>query len=391
MRSRRTVLGLGLAATLAVAGGGLSSSAIAQSAPIKIGYVAPLSGPAENFGKPNYLAFKDYIDDINAAGGVGGRKIEVVLEDDKCTPDQAVRSVRKLIADSSILAILGLPCSAVAAAMPNIVRGAELAVLSASASGAPAKGAVENMFYVSPSTYNQGRGLIKWAASARGAKRIALLRATDAYGSLSYDGILSYISQMGLELVADEAANRDASDITAQFASIRKANPDVVLLAVYPTTAALYLRQTLRTDFKAPTLAMAAAEPVVDLVEPAALANFHTLTAYAAPVGDPKIQSYVDEYLRRHPEYARGSLPALTFIGRSEGELLIEAISRVKGELTRSSLRDGFKSIQGFTPKAPSAACAFDFTKQGNEGVSCATLMRFEGNKRIAIQAVDGY
>jgi len=361
-----------------------------ESSTITVGYVAPLSGPAENFGKPNHFAFMDQIEKYNAEGGINGHKIEVVAEDDQCTPDRGVLSARKLMGNPDILALIGFPCSGVTAAMPGLVANKGIPTLLGSASGPDPKNTAENMFYITVSTYRQGRALVKWGSGEFDAKRVALLRATDAYGALSHDGIVSYLEDQNLELVADESADADATDLTSQFAAIKSSNPDMVLLAVYPETAALFLRQAQRGGFDTPTLAMAAAGPAVDLVEAEALEDFYMLSVYKEVVGTEAMKPYVDEFLSNHPAYKQAALPVFTFLGRTEAELLAEGIRGIDGEVTREALIESLNKLTDFDPEAPTLACPLDFSAPANEGETCGTVVRFEGENQVPIEAVDG-
>jgi branched-chain amino acid transport system substrate-binding protein len=109
--TRRSTL-LGTLAAMAIARG-----ALAQSGPIKIGTLTPLTGAGGSYGPPMVKAVRAVVDELNAAGGVLGRQIELVSEDDETNPDSGVRAARKLIDFDKVIAILGTWASAVTVAV----------------------------------------------------------------------------------------------------------------------------------------------------------------------------------------------------------------------------------------------------------------------------------
>ena len=112
--NRRRLLG-GAAAFAGVSA--LPIRALAQGAPIKIGTLTPLTGAGGPYGPVMVKAVKAVVDQVNAAGGVLGRKVELVSEDDQTSPEAGVRAARKLIDVDKVSAILGTWASSVTTAV----------------------------------------------------------------------------------------------------------------------------------------------------------------------------------------------------------------------------------------------------------------------------------
>src|SRR5205823_1582629 len=112
--SRRTVLG---GAAVLAAAGLVAPRAWAQPAPIKLGTLTPLTGAGGNYGPSMRKSMEWVAEQINAAGGVNGRKIQLVSEDDQTNPEAAVRAARKLIDVDKVAAIMGTWASAVTTAV----------------------------------------------------------------------------------------------------------------------------------------------------------------------------------------------------------------------------------------------------------------------------------
>jgi branched-chain amino acid transport system substrate-binding protein len=386
----------GIAACLIAAT--LASPAFAQGTPgvtndtIRIGYLLPMSGKFESFGRPNQQVFLNEIRKINEAGGVKGRKIEVITEDDQCSPDQGVRGARKLIERGDVFMHFGYVCSGVAAAVRQIAGGTDLPIVVSSASGPDPKRNDENIFYITASTSRQGRALAAFAAAKLNAKRIALFRSSDAYGELSRGAIADYVKGNGLELVADEVTDNDVTDISAQITRIQRAKPDVVILATYANIAALYLAGAHNKGLDVPALGMAATEQAIDLVaDPSFLSKFYSLTVFGDVFSGPKLAPYVDELKKVHPEWANKPIPQFTFLGLTESGLLVEALNRIEGPITRQAMIKTLASMKNWMPKSPTLACPLDFTRPHNEGSTCASIFKV-GDKRmrIVIGQVDG-
>ena len=114
--TRRAAVGLSLAICT------YSAAACAQTGPIKVGIPIPLSGPAALFGEPALKGAVMFVDEINKAGGVLGRKIELVVRDSKAAPDEAVRVSREMILKENVDFLVGTLTSAEGPAVSTIAK-----------------------------------------------------------------------------------------------------------------------------------------------------------------------------------------------------------------------------------------------------------------------------
>lgn len=390
------IIAMGVAALLA--GCGLSGSTGESGAPgvtdksITVGYVGPLSGPQNSYGKPSYQAFSMHIEKLNAAGGINGRKIKVVAEDDQCSPDTGVRATRNLLARDDIFMIAGFTCTGVVSAVRPILGGTDIPVIVSSAAGPDKSRDDKNLFYITGSSSRQARALLSYSKDELGASRIAVLRSSDAYGESSRATIKEFSGELGLDLVADEVSAPDTTSVSAQVNRIVKARPDVVILGTYSNIAALYLDEARKRGFDVPALGMAATDPAVELVQDEkALANFRSLIAYGDVPTGSKLKPYVEEFIGKHSEYKNQPIPVWAFLGLTEASVVEESLKRVDGDLTQAALIEALTELKDWTPKAPTLACPLDFTRDLNEGETCYTLYSVQpGRQRTVIGPVDG-
>src|SRR5579871_243321 len=164
-----------LAGSAVLAGASLlPARSFAQAAPIRIGTLTPLTGAGGPYGPSMVKAVNAVVDEVNAAGGVLGRKIEIVSEDDQTNPEAGVRAARKLIDVDKVSAILGTWASAVTTAVAPLCWESKTVLCTTSGADSitqlPHQGYV---FRTQPNTTLQGRKFGEFCV-AQGCKRIAL-------------------------------------------------------------------------------------------------------------------------------------------------------------------------------------------------------------------------
>ena len=142
--------------------------------PIKVGYVGPITGDAASYGVDMMNGVKLKVDEINAAGGVGGRMVDLIVEDGRCTGADAASAAQKLIHVDKVAAIIGGVCSSETLAMAPIAEPAEIIVLSPGSTSPDITTAGEYVFRDIPSDA-LGSVALKRAMEKRGLTRIAIL------------------------------------------------------------------------------------------------------------------------------------------------------------------------------------------------------------------------
>jgi len=222
---------------------------------IKIGMFAPLSGPNMAYGFDVANAARMYYDKINKEGGIHGRKIEVVLEDDRCNANDLVAAVKKLVEQDQVFLLNGGSCSAaVVAAKDYVVRSkVPMIMLNASGDGAlyPPTDYIFGAFSISQ--YAVGGAMVEFAAKTFNAKKIAYINHDDAYGVWNLEGSRADAEASKIDLIV-ESISPTITDVTAPFFKLRAANPDVVVIVTYARPAALLIKKAYELGFTKPII-----------------------------------------------------------------------------------------------------------------------------------------
>jgi branched-chain amino acid transport system substrate-binding protein len=277
---------------------------------IKIGMFAPLSGPNMAYGFDVANAARMYYDKINKEGGIHGRKIEVVLEDDRCNANDLVAAVKKLVEQDQVFLLNGGSCSAaVVAAKDYVVRSkVPMIMLNASGDGAlyPPTDYIFGAFSISQ--YAVGGAMVEFAAKTFGAKKIAYINHDDAYGVWNLEGSRADAEANKVDLVV-ESISPTITDVTAPFFKLRAANPDAIAIVTYARPAALLIKKAYELGFNKPIiLSVTGTANVAQMAENVggkdALKNFYIQDVLADLPGGPKIKWVYDMYKASYPDLA---------------------------------------------------------------------------------------
>jgi branched-chain amino acid transport system substrate-binding protein len=305
----------GIVRGLALAGGLLMGVAAGAQEPgitdktIKIGIFGPLSGQNMAYGFDVVNAAKMYYDKINKDGGIHGRKIEYVVEDDRCNANDLVAAVKKLVEQENVFMLNGGSCSAaVVAAKDYIVRNkVPYLMLNASGDGAlfPPTDYIFGAFSISQ--YAVGGAMVEFAAKSLGAKTVAYINHDDAYGAWNLEGSKKDAEVNGVKLVV-ESVNPTINDVTAPFLKLRAANPDAILLVTYARPAALLIKKAAELGFNKPIIlsvtGTASLNQLVGNVGKDALKNFYTQEVMIDSPGGDKLKPIYDMYKAAYPDLA---------------------------------------------------------------------------------------
>ena len=196
--------------------------------PIRIGTIFSITGWAGFIGTPQKEVFTAMIDDINNKGGIDGRPIEFLYEDDKSVPTNAVIAVTKLIKDKKVVAIVGSSTSDAALALVNVCERERVPFINSGPARIPFK---KYIFSVGPGDLRCAAHLLEYSVKDMGAKRIALFHGSDAYGMLGATTIKDEMSKYPqASIIIEETLEPADTNMIPQLTKIKAANPDILLL-----------------------------------------------------------------------------------------------------------------------------------------------------------------
>ena len=237
-------LGKGLAPAVIV-GVGLASLPLAAAAqtPIKIGASMSVTG---TYAKPGSYQKEGYdvcIDELNAKGGLLGRKVELVIYDDQSQPATAVKLYEKLITEDKVDAVMGPYSSAVSEAVANVTeKYKKVMVAPLAATTSIFKKGRKYIFMVITPAENYLDGLIDMAAKRR-LKTVAIINEDTLFPKASAAGTAEAAKKRGMQVVLQEAYPKGNTDFSALLVKIKAANPDVIAAGTYFDDAVAITRQ----------------------------------------------------------------------------------------------------------------------------------------------------
>ncbi|HWS29425.1 MAG TPA: ABC transporter substrate-binding protein [Clostridia bacterium] len=216
----------------------------ATGEPILIGVYGPLSGNSAMVGATLVDGVKLAAKQINEAGGINGRPVELVVEDDAQDPATAVSAVNKLIYSDNVVGVIGTVNSSCTLASMEVSRDAGIPHITPISSGA----AITNLgnpwiARVQASDLLQAGAIVKYAVEDLGAKRVACLYQSDDYGTGAMEVIVDELAKYGMELVANEAFDANAADVTPQLLNVQKADCDALIMWTMYQQGALIAKQ----------------------------------------------------------------------------------------------------------------------------------------------------
>jgi branched-chain amino acid transport system substrate-binding protein len=226
----------------------VSGGAAQAQAPIRIGASVSTTGSFAALGQNQFRGYQLCVQRANDKGGVLGRKIELVTEDDKSDPKTAAQIYERLITDKKVDAILGPYGSAGAEAAAEVSEKHRMPMISplASTSAIYKKGRKYVFMVLSPAeTYLEG--LLDLAAR-RGLKTVAVIHEDTLFPKTAAAGAVEFAKRKGLNVVLNEAYPKGTKDFAALLTKVRAANPDVLAGGTYFEDAVAITRQMKELD-----------------------------------------------------------------------------------------------------------------------------------------------
>lgn len=194
----------------------------AQAKPIKIGQIIPMTGEAAESGKYHKQGAEIAIDKINAAGGINGRKLTVVLEDDQTTNPGGVAALQKLLEDKEIPVILGSIRSTQVQAMLPTINEAKIPVGIGGTNYGLTHSGSQWVFRFRPHDGMSAKVVAKFLVEELKLKKVAIIHASDAFGNGARDNLVPAVKALGGEMVLDQGYNNQEKDFTGVVQALKK-------------------------------------------------------------------------------------------------------------------------------------------------------------------------
>jgi len=331
---------------------------------IKIGTMVALTGPLSPLFIPQVNGTQIVFDEVNAAGGIHGRKIEYIREDDECLPAKGVGAVKKLLYEVKPFIIVGGGCSnAAIAEKPEIIAAKVPWIITASTADALTEPVNPYIFSSIPPAWTEAVGILQLALDQK-KTRIAVVFQTDAWGKARIEPLREALKKKGITPVAIEEISPEPTDLTPTALKLQAANPDAVLMLMYPKAAVPFLRDTYKVGLR-PLLI--GASPLLEIDQlakgaggPDTVANFRVVGASGFGPDDPQVAQWKAKIEKRFGD--KFNLYHLQ--GIAGGQFAVEALRRAGPEPTREKIIAAMSTLEA---KADTYAGPFKCTPSDHQ------------------------
>ncbi len=346
----------------------LTGLGIAYAAePIKIGSFLTVTGPASFLGDPELKTLQMYVEDINAKGGVKGRKIELIHYDTGGNAREAVNFVKRLIKNDNVDLIIGGTTSGDTLAVIPDVEKEGIPFISLAAAVEITEPTKKWVFKVAP-TDRMAAIRIFEDLRKRGLTKVALITGDGGFDKSGREQILKLAPQYGITLVADESYGNKDTDMTTQLTKIRATDAQAIINFGFGQAPAIVTKNINQLGITLPLYHShgVASKTFIDLAGEAAegvrLPAAALVVAEQLPDADPQkpvLLAYKKQYETRHG-------PVSTFGGHGYDSLMIaKAALERAGGADKAKVRDEIEKTQGFI----GTAGVFNMSPQDHMGL----------------------
>ncbi|RPH67024.1 MAG: ABC transporter substrate-binding protein [Myxococcaceae bacterium] len=311
---------------------------------ILLGEVGSLTGSEATFGISTRNAIELAIREVNAAGGVKGKKIEIRVYDNQSKPEEAAQAANRLINQDNVLLILGEVASSNSMAMAEKAQPAKVPMISNASTNPKVTEIGDYIFRVCFIDPFQGYVMAKFAHDNLKLTKVAVLRDLgSAYSQGLADVFERKFTEMGGKIVARETYTKGSTDFRSQLTAIKRASPDAIYIPGY-NDIGLIARQARELGVTAKLMGGDGwdSEKLFELGGSAIEGSYFS-NHYSPDDPNPRIQKFIADY-----KAAFGSVPdSLAALGYDAAMVAVDAIKRAPS-FDRAAIRDAIAQTKNF-------------------------------------------
>jgi branched-chain amino acid transport system substrate-binding protein len=381
MLDRRTFcIAMGLIGLRAASTDALAATR-AEDGTIRLGIVAPMSGPNSRYGSFSLRGAELAAKEINDAGGIGGRKITVIAGDSQGTPVEGVSATRRLIDLDQADFIIGDVSSSVTLAMQPVAEDAGVLLLNAASSNpkityGAGVGGFKWTFRNYPTDENRALVVIKFAAESRGFTKFAVLSVDSDYGRSAIEFTKKYLPRFKGQILTEDYYKEGEVDFRSVLAKIRDSGAEAIIMYGLADTTPIIARQMIEVGVagKMPLIGNAEFNTEQTIKSaPKALEGAIEAAAWLPGWDSPKSTAFVQKF---KAEY-RGEAPNNHAYMHWETVHLLAAAIGAAGSIDRVKVRD---ALSGIKYQSAMGEVTFD---DHNQARLPMILLQIEGGKPV--------
>lgn len=279
---------------------------------IKIGGIAPLSGGVAVYGTECKNGIDLAVEEINAAGGINGQKIEFICEDDEGDSAKSVNAYKKLVTKDRVKVIIGSLPSGCTMAITNLAQAQKVVQIAPAATAVAITDAGNYVFRACYTDPFQGKIGGKFAYENLGTKKAAILYDIgNDYSVGLTDNFTAEYTSMGGSIVSKESYSTGDKDFNAQLTKIKAANPEVIYLPDYYGTVALIAKQLRAQGINVPIVGADGWDGLTDNAGDEVLNGYYS-NHYSEDSSSAAVQTFVKSFKAKYNK-APNSFAALGY------------------------------------------------------------------------------
>ena len=359
----------------------LSAPAASSADPIILGEISPLTGKEAAFGQQAHRGILMAIDEVNARGGVLGRPLVLIAEDNQSKPGDSATIAKKLVSRDKVVALLSSATSSQCLEIAPIAQAAKVPFVATTATAAEV---TEKRDYIFRSCFIdpfQGAVLAKFAFDTLKVKRIALITSVSTSYSVGLSKVFrERLAALGGEIVADQKYSEGDKDFRAQITAIKAAKPDAIAVTGFYTEAALLCKQARDLGLTLPIFGGDGweAPELIDIGGKAVEGTYY-ISHYSSESTAPEVRIFVEKYRARFNGETPDSNAPLAY---DAALIAIEAIARA-GTTEGPKLRDALAATKNF----PSVTGLITIDTQRNASKS-AVIITIKNGKPAYVETI---
>jgi branched-chain amino acid transport system substrate-binding protein len=326
----------------------LAPQALAQDT-IKVGAILAVTGPASFLGSPEAKTLEMMVADINAKGGIGGKKVVLIIKDSGASSEKAISFAKQLIEEEKVLAIIGPSTSGETMAIKALAEESKTPLLSCAAAEVIVN-PVASYVFKTPQKDSQAVIRIFQQMKKMGITKIGVLSSNTGFGKAGKDQIEKLAAEHGIQIVVSEVYDSKATDLTAEVTKIKAANVQAIVNWSIEPAQAIVIKNARQLGLTIPIFqshgfgnigyVKAAGVAAEGVIFPAG----RLLIAEELPASNPQkkvLVSYKNEYETRYKE------DVSTFGGHAYDAMLLFTEAVKKGGNDRAKVRAELEGLKG--------------------------------------------
>ena len=335
---------------------------------IKVGAIFAVTGPASFLGAPEARSAQMVVDEINNAGGIGGKKLELIIKDSGANPEKAISFAKQLIEEDKVVAIIGPSTSGESMKLKKIAEQAKTVLISCGAAEVIVNPVAKYVFKT-PQKDSFAAKKIFAEMKKQGISKVAVVAGNTGFGKAGKAQLLKIAPEFGIKIVAAETYDKKATDLSALVAKLmaNKEIQAVINWSIVPAQA-IIAKNMRQAGWKVPLFqshgfgnikyVQAAGAAAEGIIFPAG----RLLVAASLPDSDPQKQLLLDYKKKYESKFHE---EASTFGGHAYDAMTILTAALENSGPDRAKIRDAIENLHGF----PGTGGVFTFSPTDHNGL----------------------